>query len=175
MTSNPSQQYQIQQIMTASPAMLVFLLYDKAIGCLKEAIRAVEAGEIEARWKANGRAMEIIEHLQVTLNHDAGGKIAQNLDKIYTTLLNELPKVDLKNDPSPARTAITLLEPLRESWRLLASRGEDTARQAAQAAAEINQVPASAAAAPPSHPTTAPAGTAQFPSGPEQSRIKISA
>lgn len=171
MNSNPSQHYQTQQIMTASPAMLVFLLYDKAIGCLKEAVRAIEAGEIEARWKANGRAMEIVEHLRATLNHDAGGEIAGNLEKIYATILVDLPKVDLKNDPTPALTAIKLLEPLRESWRLLAGRGEETARQAAQAAAQFSQAPGN----PASRAATTQPGAIQPPTGSEPSRIKISA
>ncbi len=138
MASHPSQQYQTQQIMTASPAMLVFMLYDKAINCLKEAVRAIEAGEIETRWKANGRAMEIVEHLRATLNMDAGGEISQNLDQLYGALLRELPKVDLNNDPGPARKAIHLLEPLRDSWRALADMGEEATRQAAQAAAARN-------------------------------------
>ncbi|MFM2130087.1 MAG: flagellar export chaperone FliS [Pseudomonadota bacterium] len=167
MNRNQAQNYQTQQIMTASPAMLVFLLYDKAINCLKEAVRAIERGEVEARWKANGRAMEIIEHLRLTLNHDAGGEIAQNLERIYATLLFELPKVDLKNDPLPAQQAIGMLEPLRESWRQLADKGEDTARQAAQAAAQTRKAPPSALAAAPQKVAITPPA--------EPSGIKISA
>lgn len=169
MSTNQSQQYQTQQIMTASPAMLVFMLYDKAINCLKEAVRAIEAGDIEARWKANGRAMEIIEHLRVTLNMEAGGEIAENLYKLYGRLLLELPKVDLKNDPEPAREAMTLLEPLRDSWRVLAEKGDDATRLAAQAA----QQGRNAAPAPRPAPK-APARQTEPPSG-KPGGIKISA
>lgn len=174
MTSHASQQYQTQQIMTASPAMLVFMLYDKAISCLKEAVRAIEAGEIEARWKANGRAMEIVEHLRATLNMDAGGEIAQNLERIYGTLLVELPKVDLNNDAETARKAAALLEPLRESWRVLADKGDEATRQAAQAAqaaARNTAKPAPAAAA---QKPAAPKPGAQDDSEPRP-RIAISA
>lgn len=134
MTSHPSLQYQTQQIMTASPAMLVFMLYDKAIGCLKEAVRAIEAGEIEARWNANSRAMDIVSHLHATLNMEDGGDVARNLEQLYELLLRELPKVDLNNDTATARKAIGLLEPLRESWKVLAEKGDEATRQAAQAA-----------------------------------------
>lgn len=134
MSTDASRQYQTQQIMTASPATLVYMLYDKAIGCLREAARAAEAGDVEARWRANGRAMEIVEHLRMTLNMEAGGEIARNLDSIYGLVLRELPGVDLRNDPTPAHAAIRLLEPLRESWKALADRGEEATRQAAQAA-----------------------------------------
>ena len=58
--------YVTQQVMTAPPAQLVFMLYDKAILSLKEAVAAIEAGEIEARWRANKRAFEIISHMWST-------------------------------------------------------------------------------------------------------------
>ncbi len=134
MSAEKFQQYQNQQIMTASPAMLVFMLYEKAIICLKEAIKSIESGEIELRWKANKKAMEIIEHMQMTLNIEAGCEIAANLDDIYSYLLRELPNVDLKNDPTPAREGVRLLEPLCASWRQIADQGEAATHQAAQAA-----------------------------------------
>ena len=137
MSSEKFQQYQTQKIMTASPAMLVFMLYERAIGCLGEAIACIENGAIEGRWKANRRAMEIIEHMRLTLNMDQGGEIATNLDNIFGYLLRELPKVDLRNDPNPAREGIRLLEPLCESWRQIANKGDDAAKLAAEAAQKI--------------------------------------
>lgn len=154
MSAEKFQQYQNQKIMTASPAMLVFMLYEKAIGCLKEAINSIESGEIELRWKANKKAMEIIEHMQVTLNIEAGREIAANLDGIYGYLLRELPKVDLNNDPAPAREGIRLLEPLCESWRQIADQGEVATNQAAQAAesqANASTVASGPKSAAPSH------------------------
>jgi len=112
--------YQTQQIMTASPAALVAMLYDKAILSLKEAIRAIEAGDIEARFNANRRAGDIITHLWTTLNIEQGGEIAGNLSRLYGFMLSRLTLVDVKNDPEPAREVIGLLEPLRESWQILA-------------------------------------------------------
>ena len=70
------QTYGTQQVMTSSPVKLIALLYDKAIVSLKEAIQAIEAGEIEKRWKSNGKAIDIIQHLASTLDHEAGGEIS---------------------------------------------------------------------------------------------------
>lgn len=112
--------YLTQQIMTASPAMLIFMLLDKAISSLNEAITAIEAGEVEHRWKANNRAMEIVTHLWSTLDVEQGGQIASNLEQLYSFVLRQLPNVDLKNDPQPARDAIAVLSPLRDSWREMA-------------------------------------------------------
>jgi flagellar protein FliS len=115
--------YRTQQVMTASPAQLVYMLYDRAIGSLKEAIAAIEAGEIEARWRANNRAIEIINHLWSTLDMSAGGEIARNLDRLYPFMTMRLVQVDIRNNPAPAREVIALLEPLRDAWRELAQGG----------------------------------------------------
>lgn len=108
--------------MTASPAKLVSMLYDKVILSLREAISAIEAGEVEARWRANARAMEILSHMWSTLDVEKGGEIAVNLENLFSFMLSRLPEVDLRNDPEPAREVIQLLQPLRESWHELAKR-----------------------------------------------------
>lgn len=123
MAKTATEKYQTQQIMTASPARLVAMLFEKAISCLNEAIRAIEAGDIQARWKANSRAMEIINHLLTTLDMEKGGDIAKNLDQIYRFMLARLPEVDMNNNPAPAREVIGLLEPMRRSWQTVANRG----------------------------------------------------
>jgi flagellar protein FliS len=136
MARNVADKYQTQQILSASPAKLVAMLLDKAISSLHEAIRAIEAGEIEARWRANDRAMEIINHLWMTLDVEKGGEIAANLDRLYRFMLARLPEVDMHNNPGPARDVIGLLEPLRRSWHTVAERTKAAA-------------PAGPAAAPP--------------------------
>ncbi len=149
MAPNASRHYMQQQLNTASPAMLVAMLYDRAINFLKEAVRAIEAGEIEARWKANNKAIEIITHMWMTLDLDKGGEIAANLDRLYRFMLNHLTQVDMKNDAKAAQDVIALLEPLHASWRRLAN-GEtpasaDTAEGDAGPAAEsINRLSLSA-------------------------------
>lgn len=123
MSSKASQTYRSHQINTASPAMLVAMLYDRAITSLRAAIRAIEEGQIETRWKSNKKAVDIISHLWMTLDIDRGGEIAANLDQIYRYAMTHLVKVDVENDPQPARDVIGLLEPLHESWKELADRG----------------------------------------------------
>ncbi len=136
MTENASRQYQTQQIMTASPAMLVFMLFDKAISSLNAAVRAIAANDVQERWRNNNRAIAVISRLQMTLNMELGGEIAENLDRLYGFMLKLLSTVDPNNDPKPAEEVIKLLEPLRDSWRELANQGDKPAREAAKIAAE---------------------------------------
>ena len=146
MTKNASRQYQTQQIMTASPAMLVFMLFDKAISSLNAAVRAIAANDVQERWRNNNRAIEVISHLQMTLNMELGGEVAENLDRLYGFMLKLLSTVDPNNDPKPAEEVIKLLEPVRESWRELANQGDKPAREAAKIAAEAAKAKAAAEA-----------------------------
>ena len=133
MNTDAARTYRTQQLVTATPAQRVAMLYDKVIGSLKEAVRAIDRGDIEGRWKANRAAFEIINHLSLTLDHDRGGEIAANLDQLYRFILAKLPEVDLHNDPAPARDSIRLLEPIAAAWRQLA--GEAPCAAEPQAAA----------------------------------------
>lgn len=137
--------YLNQQVLTASPSKLVYMLYDRAISSLREAIVAIEEGEIEKRWKANNRAMEIIQHMWATLNIDDSGEIGDNLNKLLPYMMLRLPDVDIHNDPEPAREVIILLEPLRDAWRQIAMNGVaegGAARTAAETAATAAAQPA---------------------------------
>lgn len=120
MTRDAAQSYRIQSALTASPARQVALLLDRAVASLKEAIRAIESGEIERRCRANARAMEILGQLAMALDFDKGGEIARNLDQLYRFMLARLPQVDLLNDRQAAQDVISLIEPLRRSWHELA-------------------------------------------------------
>ena len=119
--------YGTQQVMTASPVELVALLYDKAMVSLREAIRAIEGGDVNARWKANNKATEIVTHLVNTLDHENGGEVARNLESLYRYMLDRLFEVDMKNDAAAAQDVIGLMEPLRDSWRKLAEQAPETA------------------------------------------------
>ncbi|TAH36471.1 MAG: flagellar export chaperone FliS [Alphaproteobacteria bacterium] len=132
---NAHKVYAQQQIYTASPAKLVYMLYDHAIGALRDAIKAIEENNIEKRWKSNTKACEIITHLWTTLDMEGGGSIAQNLDQLFGFMLTKLPEVDFKNNPQPAKDVITLLEPLRDAWKELLE--TKTEQELAQAAADV--------------------------------------
>lgn len=163
MDRQAAQTYRTQQIMTASPAQLVALLYGRAISSLNEAIRAIETGDIEGRWRANARAQEIIAHLLMTLDRQKGGEVAENLRKLFSFMLSRLPQVDFRNDATTAREVIGLLEPLQKSWAELAL----TVRRQPAAAAGVT---GAASPAVPARPASAPGS----PSAPPPSPGKIS-
>ena len=124
--------YITQQVMTAAPAKLVFLLYEKAITSLHEACNAIDTGEVETRWRANNRAIEIISHLWSKLNMERGGDISKNLGDLFPYMITRLADVDVNNDRASAEEVISLLEPLRDSWFDLSRTNQGTEAEAPQ-------------------------------------------
>ena len=119
--SQVASSYLSQQILNASPARLVFMLYERAITSLQEAVAAIDAGQIEARWRANKRATEIVTHMWTTLDCERGGEIAAKLHRLFGYLLRRMPDIDIKNDRNTATEIIQLLQPLRDAWRDLSN------------------------------------------------------
>ncbi len=131
--------YVTQQVMTATPAKLVFLLYEKAIACLREACNAIDSAEVEKRWRANNRAIEIVSHLWSTLDTERGGNISKNLGVLFPYMITRLAEVDVHNDTASAEEVIGLLEPLRDSWRDLSRK--NTGGDAGPSAEDVAVVP----------------------------------
>lgn len=156
---NGNNTYRRQQILTASPARLVGMMYEKAITLLKLAIKAIEAGDIQARHNANARAIEIIEHLSMTLDTEKGGKIASNLERLYPFMIRRLINVDVHNDPQPAREVIALLEPHYESWRALDRRMAEGTLTAPPASLPVTPMKPVAAPDPTAPATETPLGS----------------
>ena len=122
--------YREQQILNASPAEQVVMLYDGAIGFSLKAKAAIEEGRIEDRYNFNRRAMEVVNYLQEILNIEQGGDVAKRLYMIYAQLLRKMMDVDFKNDPRVCDEVVESLRTLRESWAQLADQQRQEAAQA---------------------------------------------
>ena len=62
------------------------------------------------------RANDIINQFIASLDHDVGGEIAQNLDALYRYMLDQILLANVKNDPQPLDTVISLLTTLKSGW-----------------------------------------------------------
>ncbi len=112
--------YKETSITTQSKGKLVVMLYDGAIKFLKLAIRGIEESDFEAKNRDVQKAMKIIEELNLVLDMDVGGEIAQNLRKLYNFMLGHLTQANIKNDKSMIEEVIVMLETLNEGWRDIA-------------------------------------------------------
>lgn len=124
MSTNAADHYRQQQILNASPAERVVLLYDGAIRFMMIARKAIEDSQIQVRYDNTVKARNIIAHLQETLDMEKGGEIATNLDNIYAYLLAQFPEVD-KNNIEAVDEILKHLKILRESWAKIAMGEKD--------------------------------------------------
>lgn len=109
-------QYHNTLVNTSSPEQILIMLYDGAIRFIRQAEEAIVAGEKPTKAKKISKAVAIICELSNTLDHKAGGTIAEDLDSLYSFIIRELSKANLKNDTKALRTVTNLLSELKEGW-----------------------------------------------------------
>lgn len=116
---------------TLAPAKQVVLLYDGAIRRIGEARRAVEERRAGDRHVAVAKATAIVEALAACLDHEHGGEIATNLERIYTYASFRLQRINLTDDVAICDELMERLGELRDAWARLAQGGEASPSAAA--------------------------------------------
>ena len=112
-----AQNYFRTQVESASPMELVVLLYDGAVRTADAAHEAMVSGDIPARRTAMNKLMAIIAELQNTLDVTRGGRVAEELDDLYTYMLSRLLKAITDQDAKPIDEVRRLLATLADAWR----------------------------------------------------------
>jgi len=109
-------QYLANQVNTASPEQLLIMLYNGAVRFLTEAECAMEEGRVAQRGMLISRAIDIINELNVTLNHEIGGEISANLEALYDYMNRELLQANIKDDLERIVLVKEMLTGLRDTW-----------------------------------------------------------
>src|SRR5690606_15738809 len=89
---NAHQKYKQTSVQSASREKLLLMLYEGAIRFVKQAMLAIDQNDIAGRGMNIGRAFDIINELNNTLNHEAGGEIAANLEQLYMFICDQFTK-----------------------------------------------------------------------------------
>lgn len=117
MNKNRAEQYKKTQINTSSPGKLLLMLYQGAIKFSKLAIQNIEADQIEASHKNIIKVQNIILELKSTLDKEKGGQLADQLEKLYDFIYQELLQANLKKDIKHLNNIIPLLEELYTAYK----------------------------------------------------------
>lgn len=110
------QAYQNSAIETASPEQLTLMCYDGALRFMRRAIIACENNDLARLSESVGRAQAVINELNVTLNMEAGGPIAENLRQIYLFVNRHLSHASVKRDIAALEECIKLIAGIRDAW-----------------------------------------------------------
>lgn len=113
--------YQAQSILTASPGQLVLLMYDGALRFLAQARAGFTLSDDNPQRIAQIntallRTQAVIAELQANLDHQSGGDIAVNLDRLYDYHLRRLLEANVRKDESIVIEIETLIRELRDGW-----------------------------------------------------------
>lgn len=139
---NPAQTYQNIDVETnvvaASPLELVVLLYDGAIKASKTAVYSINQGDAEKKGSALTKAILIIESgLRSSLDKEAGGELAENLDAMYRYMTDRLYYANIKMEVEPIQEVIDLLADLRSAWDAISKKPNSKERQAINNRTEV--------------------------------------
>jgi flagellar protein FliS len=108
--------YQTIQTTTADPARRALLLFDGAIRFVRQASHALEHGDVAGFAHAESRAHAIIAELRQALDHEVGGELAANLDRLYDFMLRHLTQGLIKRDPNHLVEVSGLLQTIRTGF-----------------------------------------------------------
>lgn len=116
MSAYKMNQYQQNQVSMASPEQILLMLYDGAIRFTRSAILGIEEEKPEQKRVGISKAMAIIAEFSNSLNHEIGGKIAEDLDALYYFMMRELTSANLTDDIDKLKVVEKLLVDLRLTW-----------------------------------------------------------
>jgi flagellar protein FliS len=113
--------YQAHALEGASGVELTIALYDGIIRFMHNAIEAVERKEVDQRRAAVKRAMDIVIHLQATLNKDVGGKPAESLSDFYVAMFALMLQGSQANSKKKFEQVIANVRNVRDAWKQVAA------------------------------------------------------
>jgi flagellar protein FliS len=108
--------YMGDTVTTASPQRLLVMLYDRLALDLERGEAALVAGDRAAASEQLQHAQDIVIELQGSLRMDIWDG-APRLSALYSWLLSELVRANVKGDLRRVGDCRKIVEPLRDAWR----------------------------------------------------------
>jgi len=112
---NPYRKYQMNSIETASPLMLVLMLYNEAIKMCQQALSEFGKNREGVHNKLI-KAQKIVTELTIALNMEVGGELAENLKSLYVYIHTQLVQANVEQNADKIQEVLKILTELREAW-----------------------------------------------------------
>jgi len=103
----------------ASPHRLIQMLMAGALEKIATAKGFMIRGETAAKGEHISWAISIIGGLQSSLDMEAGGEIAQNLDDLYAYMVRRLTEANLNDDVGGLDEVTSLLLEIKGAWDVM--------------------------------------------------------
>ncbi len=107
-------------VAAATPHRLIQMLLEGALEKIAVARGHMERNEIADKGKAISWAIDILEGLRTSLDQEAGGELAANLDALYEYMSVQLVEANISNDPAKLDEVSGLLKRIKSAWDAIA-------------------------------------------------------
>jgi flagellar protein FliS len=92
------------------------MMMEAVLTRLSSAAEAINSQNVAAKGEAIGLAVSIIAALQNSLDHERGGEIADNLDRLYDYMLRQLVQANADNDLATLTEVQRLMSEVKSGW-----------------------------------------------------------
>jgi len=100
----------------ANPHRLVQMLMEGALDKVATAKGCIERNDLAGKSRQITWAMSIINGLRSSLDMEAGGAIAVNLDDLYDYMIRRMVDASTQNDPEVLSEVIDLILEVKGAW-----------------------------------------------------------
>ena len=108
--------YREMEVLSASPAQLVVMLYDHVLVNLRRSRFALDLAGTERRVALLGKCRDAVTELLVTLDFERGGDIAKELSGLYAFLLRAFLELGAKPDAAYLDRVTAIVQDLRDAF-----------------------------------------------------------
>ena len=104
------------EVEAASPHKLIQMLFEGALSRIALAKHFMHEKNIAKKGENISSAIGIIAGLQGSLDFEAGGEIAKNLDALYNYMMNALMQANISNDEEKLDNITQILIEIKSAW-----------------------------------------------------------
>lgn len=108
--------YQQSSAFSGSAVGQVVALYDRILRDMRQAIQALEAGQIEKRVNSLNHALTIIGELQGVLDFERGGDVAKQLNSFYNVSRAMVMQAGITNSRATLEELMAMFTRMRAAW-----------------------------------------------------------
>lgn len=108
------------EVFEASPHRLIQMLMQGGLERIAQARGAIERDASADKGELIGKAISIIGGLREPLDHQVGGELSQNLDRLYEYMISRLVEANRENDVSRLDEVSSLLREVKSGWDAIA-------------------------------------------------------
>lgn len=108
------------QVSGATPHQLIALLFEGAINAMRRAEIYFQTGNVARRGEMISRAINIIDNgLRAGLDHQVGGQIAADLERLYEYVSRNLLLASVNQSAESLPQLIALMVEMSETWKAI--------------------------------------------------------